>query len=264
MVIRKDLEPVLPYISRLLSIGQEFSNNEKIWINLKNNEDFRFVARIPHDARYKVEAVYCDGRDMSIYMGNSLSAINYDFSRYPMLTSIIEGFKNSWVYGNYDSGVQDVARNVCVENDVVLWSVNQMIELFNEQVKLLSAVRVTLQILKDSELYKIENGLPIMTQESNIHVSGVSGSSINIYSSGATATVSSTYEEPTIFKEILSAIKSHKLDQETEIMLIENAQLLSASHRSGTFTGVYKDFMQNVSAHITVFTPFIAGLTSLL
>ncbi|MFI8748959.1 hypothetical protein ACIGG6_02980 [Vreelandella lionensis] len=41
-------------------------------------------------------------------------------------------------------------------------------------------------------------------------------------------------------------------------------QALAASHQSGGFKEAYKDFMQNVSAHITVFSPFISGLSGLL
>lgn len=264
MDIRRDLESIAPHISRLLFIGAEFSNNDKDWSHLKNQEDFRFVSRVPYEKRHKVETVYADGRGMAIYMKDALLSINHDFSRYPTLTSIVEAFKNSWVYGNYDPDVPNVAKNICLESDVDLWSVNQMVILFKKQEQLLAAVRVTLQMLQNSELYKMESGEPIMKQEANIHLNGVSGSSININSSGATASVTTNYNEPTIFADLISAIKEQNLDSQTESSLIDNVQALAASHRSGGFKEAYKDFMQNVSAHITVFSPFIAGLSALL
>jgi predicted ribosome-associated RNA-binding protein Tma20 len=211
-----------------------------------------------------VEALYADGRDMAIYMYDSLLAINSDFSRYPTLTAIIEAFKNSWAYENYDKEVPDVAKATCAKHEVNLWSVNQMAALFKKQEQLLAAVCVTLQILKDSDLYKMENGIKTMKQETNIHVSGVSGSSININSAGATASVTNNYNEPTIFADLITAIKSNNFDGETESKLIDNVQALAASHQSGGFKEVYKDFMQNVSAHMTVFSPFITGLSALL
>ncbi len=96
--------------------------------------------------RYKVEKVYCDGRDMAIFMKDALSAINYDFSRYPTLTAVIEGFQGTWVYGAYDPKVPDVAREICAVHEVNLFSVNQMIDLFKQQEKLLKVVRETLNI----------------------------------------------------------------------------------------------------------------------
>ncbi|CAG9297454.1 hypothetical protein [Celerinatantimonas diazotrophica] len=264
MEIRKDLESVAPYISRLISVGEEFRAFDKDWSHLKNQEDFRFVSRVPYEKRHKVEAVYADGRDMAIYMYDALLSINSDFSRYPTLTAIVEAFKNTWVYGSYDPEVPNVASDVCVEHDVDLWSVKQMVALFKKQEQLLAAVRVTLQMLQNSDLYKMENGIPVMKQEANIQVSGNSGSSININSSGATASVTVNYNEPTIFADMISAIKSNDLDNETEKVLIDNVQALAASHQSGGFKEAYKDFMQNVSAHITVFSPFISGLAALL
>lgn len=264
MDIRKDLESVAPFISRLLSVGEEFRAFDRDWSHLKNQEDFRFVSRVPYEDRHKVEAVYADGRDMAIYMYDSLLAINYDFSRYPTLSAVIEEFKNSWVYGNYKQEVPDIAKATCERHDVELWSVNQMVALFKKQEQLLAAVRVTLQMLKDSDLYKMENGMPIEKKEASIFLNGIRDSSINVNSAGATASVVKNYNEPTIFTDLISAIKSNGFDAETESHLIDNVQALAASHQSGGFKEAYKDFMQNISAHITVFAPFISGLSALL
>lgn len=264
MEIRKDLDSVAPYISRLLSIGEEFRTFDKDWSHLKNQEDFRFVSMVPYEKRHKVEAVYADGRDMAIYMYDALLSINSDFNRYPTVTAIVEAFKNTWVYGSYDPEVPNVAKEVCAKHNVDLWSISQMVALFKKQEQLLEVVRVTLRILENSDLYKMENGIPIMKQEANIQVSGNSGSSININSSEATASVTTNYNEPTIFSEMISAIKSNMLDNTTEKVLIDNVQALAASHQSGGFKEAYKDFMQNVSAHITVFSPFIPDLAALL
>ncbi|MEG5839461.1 hypothetical protein UXO68_02715 [Enterobacter mori] len=264
MEIRKDLTQVTAEISRLVSIGEEFHSFDKDWSHLKNKEDFRYITKIPHEKRGKVEALYSDGRSMAMFIAGVLCNINSDFSSYPTLTSIINVLKDSWAFGRYDPNVPDVAKAVCEECNVDLWSVNQMIALFRKQEQILAAIRVTVNMLEQSDLYKMENGIPIMKQESSINVSGISGSSININSAGATATVATNYNEPTIFADMIEAIKSNQLDKETERALIDNVQALASSHQSGGFKEAYKDFMQNVSAHITVFTPFISALTSLL
>jgi len=263
--MRTDLKEVAPAISRLLSIAAEFSENNKYWSHLKNNEDFRFVHRIPATDRHKVEALYGVGRDMAIYMQDALASINYDFSKYPTVTSVVERFEGTWVHGNYDTKIPDIAAEICNRYAVELWSVNEMISLFKKQERLLAAVRVTLNMLKCSALYKMENGMAIMKEQSpNIHISAVTGSSININSDGSTARIHQVYNESRIFEELITAIKSQGIDPEIAKALIENVQMLAASHASGTFKDAYKNFIQNVSAHITVFTPFLPTLASLL
>ncbi|MCP4992069.1 MAG: hypothetical protein GY928_40260 [Colwellia sp.] len=265
MEIRKDLVEVSPYISRLLSFSKEFSESENYWSHLKNKEDFKFISRIPHQEQNKVEALYCDGRDMAIYMSSALSEVNFDFSAYPTLSSIVHGFDESWVNGNYDPNVPDVAAETCASHGVELWSVNQMISLFRKQEKLLSAVRVTLNVLKRTDLYKLENGIEIMEEKKSIvNVSGVTGSSININSDNANASVTQTYNEPSIFSDIIEVLKNADLAESTRSELIDNTQSLALAHEKGTFSESYKEFMQNVSAHITVFTPFLTGLAALL
>lgn len=262
MNIRKDLQSVEEYIARLLSIGSEFSKNDQTWSHLKNREDFRFISRIPFDQRYKVEAIYSEGRDMAIYMGDELLAINQDIGRFPTLTSILNTFEESWVSGKYNKELPNQAKEICNENEVNLWSVNQMISLFRQQEELLAAVRVTLNMLKDSDLHKRENGIPVVENPSSIHISGNTGSSINVQSDGASAVTN--YNEPKIFEEMIAAIKSKELPAQTEETLVDNVKLLAASHRTGGFKEAYQDFMQNVSSHITVFTPFLASLAGML
>ncbi len=116
-----------------------------------------------------------------------------------------------------------------------------------------------------SDLCKIENGIEIVEKKhNNINISDVTGSSININSNGAKTNISQIYSKPPVFAEMINAIKAENFESDTESMLINNTQLLASSHGTGIFKEVYKDFMQNVSAHITVFTPFISSLSGLL
>lgn len=264
MDIRKDLKSVESEIFRLLAIGDQFRSFDQDWSHLKNKEDFKLVSRIPYDEQNKVENLYAVGRDMAIYMYSSLLEINYDFCKYPTLTAIIESFQESWVYGHYDTKTPDIAKDTCTKHSVSLWSVDKMANLFRNQEKLLNAVRITLKTLENSNLYKTENSMPVMNQEANISVSGVSGSSINIHSSGATASVVNNADGHKIFADMISQVQSSELDHKTQSNLIDNVKELEAGHKRGEFKDAYKDFMQNISAHITVFTPFIPILTSLL
>ncbi len=264
MEVRRDLESVASHISRLHNIGLEFRRHDRDWAHLKNDEDFRFTAGVPHNERHRVENLYSTGRDIAIYMGGFLVEINTDFGNYPTLNSIVEHFKDSWVYGGYSPDIPQDALNVCADHGLKLWSVEQMVSLFKRQESLLGAVRSTLEILKRSDLYREENGEVIVKQEANITLNGVSGSSININSAGATATVKTSYQQPAVFDELVAAVKAQSLDGKTEEELLKNVEELTIAHKEGRFQDAYKDFMQNVSAHITVFSPILVGLASLL
>lgn len=264
MNIRLDMGPVAPNFSRLLGIGGEFRKNNEDWVHLKNEEDFEQIYRVPYDQRYKVEEVYATGRDMAIFMAGALLETNTDFSRYPTLTSIIEYFQGTWVYGDYPSPIPAEAERICAQNGVDLWSIRHMVMLFRRQEALLGAVRSTLDMLKRSDLYKQENGEVILKQEANIIISGVHGSAININSDGATAHASTAYERPAIFDDLSRQIREHSPDTDTQAKLLKNAEDLAAGHKEGRFGQAYKDFMQNASNHMSVIAPVIAGLTSLL
>lgn len=267
MKIREDFAEieVSPYIYKLLSFSKEFSEHNKCWSHLKNQEDFKFIFRVPSAERYKVEALYDKGRDMAIYMQGELAEINENFSKFPTLTSVVEGFDGTWVFGGYDEKMPDIAVEICEKNNVRLWSVEQMYLLFKKQEKILAAIRVTLNLLKSSNLYKLENGIDIMSdKQQTFYMSGVSGSSININSDNATAIVNQSYNEPEIFKEMIQAIKSSELGSVDSRNLIDNTQALAVAHENGNFSEAYKDFMQNISSHITVFTPFLSSLAAML
>ncbi|MDL2042874.1 hypothetical protein MT371_12980 [Vibrio parahaemolyticus] len=267
MEVRKDLTEVEPLIHRLLSIGHTFSKNIESWLHLNDKEDFRCIERIPHNERPLVEALYADGREMAQFMAWTIIDINDSYADFPTLTSIVKKFEGTYVYGAYDENVPDVAKGICDKYGENLWSVNKMIELFRNQEHSLLAVKVTLQMLKESDLYKKENGIEIVKEvSSTINVSGVTSSAINIQSSSSSAQVTThtQYHEPAIFGKMLESIKGSDLDEKAIEMLTANINMLATSHEAGNFSDAYKDFMQNVSSHITVFTPFIAGLSALL
>ena len=265
MEVRKDLLEVEGLFHRLLAIGSSFSKNIGYWSHLKNKEDFRNICRIPFEVRHLVEAVYADGRDMAQYMAWTIGDTNEDYAEYPTLTSIVEKFDGGWVYGFYNPDIPEVAKATCTKYNSNLWSVNQMVDLFRKQERSLAAVKITLQMLKETDLYKKENGIEIMKETNpTISVSGVTGSAININSNGSNASVTSTYNEPAIFGEVLEAIAKSGLEPKEVELLSDNVKMLATSHETGTFSDTYKDFMQNVSAHITVLSPFLAGLSALL
>lgn len=265
MEIRKDFEGVSLYIFRLLSFSQIFSDNDKTWNHLKNKEDYNLIYKFPVEERYKIEDMYRIGRSVAIYMKEELFEINCNFLKYPTLTSVIEKLHDTSVLRECNKKVPDMAVEICNKNNAKLWSVEQMHDLFKNQEKIIAVIRDTLDLLKSSDLYKLENKIEIMDdKQKTIYVSGVSGSSININSNNATATVNQVYNEPEIFYEMIQTIKSSGLGSEDSKNLIDNTQALAVAHKNGNFSEAYIDFMQNISSHITVFTPFLSSLAAML
>lgn len=262
--MRDDFQEESALISRLLQIGQQFRKfNNEDWSHLKNQEDFHKVLWLPQSEKHKVENLYCTGRDTAVYMASKLSEIDYDFASFPTLTSVVEGFKNSWVY-NFDESVPVTAKLICDKNEVDLWSVNQMIILYNQQGRLLKVVKETLEILKTSNLYKRENGIPIMTMPTHsVTIGNITNSNVNTFSDNNQSQIQS-YNEPKVFEEMKLAIQSSTLLPETKRSLIEATEKLAAGHKQGGFTQAYKDFMANASAHVTIFTAMLPTLASYL
>lgn len=159
MTIRKDLKQVEGLISRLISIGKEFEALDGRLSHMKHREDFEKVYSIKDQKMQNdIKSVYATGHDIAIYMSDALQLINVNFNRYPTLTSIIQGFDGTWVYEDLSETIKkaDAAYKMSGLN---LWSVTQMVSMFNDQIRLLQTVKQTLDLLKDSDLYKSENGI---------------------------------------------------------------------------------------------------------
>lgn len=264
MDIRPDLISISPYISRLLGIADEFHRNDNDWSHLKNKEDFRFIVRIPEHDRYKIDNLYSTGRDIAIFMASELRAVNYDYAKFPTLTSIIERFNDTWVYNNNPT-ISATAESICEKYDVNLWSVGQMCYLYTQQIQLLNSIKQTLNILRTTDLYKIENGIPIMNNTTpNVVVTNSANSNININADNNNSTISINTDIPELFATIKEHISKQNLQPDTEELILNKIDALSESYKQGTYTAAYREFMQDLSAHITVLTPFLAGLASLI
>ncbi len=178
MAIRNDLSQVENLISRLISIGEEFEAMDDRWSHMKNREDFDKVYLIEEQSKkHEIEEVYATGRDIAIYMSEALQRINADFTTYPNLSSIIKHFEGTWVYSDL-SEIIEKAKKSHTELNLNLWSFNRMLEMFNDQLNLLTVVKQTLNLLKNSNLYKIENGVEIMSNESNQNKATISAAQI--------------------------------------------------------------------------------------
>jgi hypothetical protein len=194
MEIRKDFSSASVILERLLVYCKVFSdNNREHWSHLKNNEDFGQVYDMEWEVREKVERIYSVGRDFSVYMSHKLVAFN-EPAEHPTLTSYINSFEVDWSFVEVDRLKKVLSDALEAKNKIkhYPWAVERMIELFEGQLELRQHVVEALNLLKNTDIYKLENGVAMTeNKDSYIHnqyiISGNNSSAINVNSPSAKA-----------------------------------------------------------------------------
>lgn len=159
MDIRSDFQPVSLLLSRLIQYAKVFeANNMTNWPHLKNREDFNAVYRLPWESRGPLEAIYADGRDLAVFMSSRLIEFNYP-DTFPTLKSFVASFRGGWI-DQIDllRTASQKAKDVCSGLENTPWAVTQMIDLFDNQIELLLTIQQTIEGLKQSDIYKWEDG----------------------------------------------------------------------------------------------------------
>jgi len=262
MDIRKDFESVATFLHRLAGIGEQFSRyNNQDWPHLKNREDFEKVYRFPDEKRTQLEELYAKGRDCAIFMGFRLREFN-DVGQFPSLAEYIDSFDRTWVNERVD--LQAFLENIKAITDTrehPPWAVERMIEVFDHQLRLLASVRITLDLLKKTNLYKIEKGEAPVEKERNITIGHIIGK-VNINSTDNSTNIN--IDSSSIFGGLSNAISSAPIEEMQKAQLLAKVEELRQAEGTGGFVQKYKDFMQNAANHMTVISPFIPALTSLI
>lgn len=158
MKIRSDFESASTYLERLILFGNVFrENNLKHWPHFKNQEDFKNIFDMEDEVRYKFENLYSVGRDLAVDMSRHLGAFN-DPAVFPTITSYINSFDDGWLSETEKlRKVSTEAKEEAEKRENYSWAVQQMIILFDKQVELLQDVKNTLNIIKTTDIYKIES-----------------------------------------------------------------------------------------------------------
>jgi hypothetical protein len=262
MDIRKDFESVATFIHRLAGLGEKFSHyNNQDWPHLKNREDFQRVYRFADKERIQFEDLYAKGRDCAGFMGSRLREFN-DVGQFPSLAEYIDSFDHSWV--NHRAELQAFIDNIRVITDSLEhppWAVSRMIEVFADQLRLLASVRKTLDLLKQTNLYRIEMGEAPVEKESNITIGQITGK-VNINSTDNSTNI--TIDSSSIFGGLSSAITNAPIEEKQKAQLLAKVEDLKQAEGSSGFVEKYKDFIQNAANHMSVISPFIPALTSLI
>lgn len=157
MEVRPDLKEVEPLLQKLAQFGSVFhKNNHEIWSHLRNKEDFDGIYELPPKTRAPLEQVYGIGRDIAVCMGLQLEAFNQP-EMYPTLKKFVASFDGGWL-DEIDTLTEQsrAAKDVYASLQRKLWSVDQMIRLYDSQISLLHDVRRTLDALRRSSTYAFD------------------------------------------------------------------------------------------------------------
>lgn len=266
MEIRKDLLEISDLLQRLIVFSGVFwKNNSKVWPYLKNREDFHRVYALKDEHRYPLEEVYATGRDIAGYMSMQLTLFN-EPDIYPTLTSFINSFKGSWL-DKIDQlkKITKKAHNISEELKNCPWAVGRMIKLFNDQLDMFKPIKRSLDILRETDLFKRENGEAVMEEAKGgdtFNISTVSGK-VNVNSEDNSTNVSINVEG-NIFGEIADAIKSADIADNEKEKLISEVFELEKSVGDDSFIPKYKSFLQTAANHMTILAPFIPALSRFL
>lgn len=263
MDIRKDFESVATFIHRLAGLGEQFSRyNKEDWPHLKNREDFQKVYRLPDSERMQLEELYATGRDCAIFMGSRLQEFN-NVGQFLSLAEYVDSFDRTWV--NERDDYQVFLHKITAITDSLEdppWAVRRMIDIFDNQLHLLASVRKTLDLLKQTNLYKIEKGELPVEKESNINIGHINGK-VNINSTDNSTNIS--VDSSSIFDGLTNAISNAStIEDQKKAQLLTKVEELKQAEGTVGFVQKYKEFMQNGANHVTVISPFIPALTSLI
>ena len=169
MDIRSDYESVQEPLNRLVQIANAFhSFNLKKWPHYKNNEDFSRVYLLDSEDRRHFKRVYSTGRDFAIALSEQLIAFNYP-EEHPTLTSFVHSLDEGWLYELPDlEDIVQEAKERAAALEETPWAVWQMIELYEKQLQLAEAAKDTVENLKTTRMYKVENGGLTLSEETEI------------------------------------------------------------------------------------------------
>ena len=157
--VRIDLKYFEKEVYQLYQFGKIFEkNNKDKWSHLRNEEDFNGIYLLAKEQINIFENIYSKGRDCAIYMSNKLMTINYDFSTYPDLESIVNGLEESWI-SRIDILEKELkkSKEIYFNINKSYFSIREMHILYEEQINLLKKIQEIVLKFKAESISKNEN-----------------------------------------------------------------------------------------------------------
>ncbi|MDP9606937.1 UNVERIFIED_ORG: hypothetical protein J2W38_006757 [Variovorax paradoxus] len=274
--IRQDFESAAAYLSRLYGLGQSFSGyNRDDWVHLKNKEDFARIEELGNRYRWPFSSLYGDGRDLAFAMSQVLCEFN-DVGTYPTMTryvAVLEAYTNELPkLRTQGAELRGLVQELADEQTSAPWAVRRMITCFFQQIEWLEVVQATVQLLKQTSIYRLENGEIQMSDlnKSTTTVNNTFGTvhgRVNVNSTDNSTNFHISTSQ--VFNSIRDALNSQtqtqtSLTQPERETLLSHVDAMEADVGTPSFTKRYQDFIAAGANHMTLLTPFIPALSSLL
>jgi hypothetical protein len=169
--IRPDFESVKTQLTRLLIYSEQAHEfNIKDWSHLKNQEDYDKVYDLESELLFRYEKIYSDGRNLAVWISQHFCSFN-DVGSYPTLKSFVEYFEGSWVYHIEELKAQTKLARDLIKHKGSPWAIEQMVGIYESEIKILEATLVLIDELKASDLYLRESGQRTTNDNSNTSMS---------------------------------------------------------------------------------------------
>lgn len=146
------------------------------------------------------------------------------------------------------------------------WAVRQMIVLWKKQIDLIEEVNRAVQLLKQTDIYLIENGeLSVASAGKNITNIGVAGNSYgSAIAVGNSGSPQMQVSVGPIFEQIRSAIEASDLAAGDKASLRAHVDEMASEQGTPGFMARYASFIAAAANHMTLVAPFVPALTALL
>ena len=148
--IRKDLLDFQSQLSVLIEYHKEFKKYEKIWSDLKNNEDFYKIDKYKNEYRGSFENIYNEGRIMAYSVCDELLEFN-EISLHKTLESFINESNLVKYWLNKIEYLEQISKLAKKSNKIAkLYSIKEMITQFDKQVNQLKEIKKVLNGIKEN------------------------------------------------------------------------------------------------------------------
>ena len=149
MDLRADLKTHGSELNRLLVFAKTFDDYRQRWSHLKNQEDFTEIYALDGYIRNPLDRLYADGAQLALDMKHILTEFNYaDLN--PTLEDYLEKMESAYPFtqrAKLQEGL-DTARNAASNLPRALYSIREMLDMHEDQLRLVDRANETIGKLR--------------------------------------------------------------------------------------------------------------------
>lgn len=230
------------------------------WSHWKNKEDYNRIYGLPHEHKCPMELIYSEGRSFCGDIGSYTNQFVYDHSTYPTVTKIVKTLEKYIEKLNLDKTLTNALTAKELSNFRNNFAFDSMCDQFKRQMEIVVDINILINLLRGTDQYKRENGMPTSKNSGGITVHGSSNVNISSGSHNSQQTITVNDELAELVRQMIDAVKASSVPgREAMIDAIEELKDTKPSPKSR-----YRTFIDKTKDHMAIFGPFIAPLTKLL